>query len=159
MNALLICIVFLCVAPASCNRGGGPRPFGNHGPFNGGQDMSGGWNRPHGNNSQADNWASKLCANDTWAQSYLTQTRQTISSLRSNGSFAQALQNRQQAIAYLEDENNTDLLSSNCTAFFSGLESARKSDRDALDLQRQQDFAVGRALFNIIQSLVGGKRY
>ncbi|CAF2492047.1 unnamed protein product [Rotaria sp. Silwood2] len=159
MSKLLVFVVLLCVVLASCHPGESHKRGGNHGPDNGPQGKPEFWDRPHGNHNYDQNWASILCANDTLAQEYLTQTRQVINSFRSNETFTEALQNRQQVIAYIENENNEDLLSSNCTAFFIGLKSARNLDMDAMNLQRQLERIVGSSLFNIIQSLIGGNTF
>ncbi|CAF5227952.1 unnamed protein product, partial [Rotaria magnacalcarata] len=91
---LIICFALICVvlvaAHGKGNQGYGNRRPGSRGP----------WSQSNRNNTNAP-WGTKLCANSTVAQSFVTQTQQVIANLQSNGSFTQALQNRANAIAYL----------------------------------------------------------
>ncbi|CAF5227919.1 unnamed protein product, partial [Rotaria magnacalcarata] len=91
---LILCFALICVilvaAQGRGNRGYGNRRPGSRGP----------WLQSSRNNTNAP-WGTKLCANSTVAQSFVTQTQQVIANLQSNGSFTQALQNRANAIAYL----------------------------------------------------------
>ncbi|CAF4795708.1 unnamed protein product [Rotaria sp. Silwood1] len=103
--------------------------------------------------SNEDSWTSNLCSNDTVAQSFLTQTRQVINDLQSNGSFAQALQKRAQFISYIQDDNNAEQLSSNCTEYFNGLKNAKNLDKQALEQERQYEQIANSLFRQIIQSL------
>ncbi|CAF2671290.1 unnamed protein product [Rotaria sp. Silwood2] len=100
-------------------------------------------------------WSSKLCQNQTLAQSYLNYTRQLITTLETNGSYTQVLQKRAQAIAYLKNDNNTELLSSNCSQFFAGLKDAQKLDAQALLQQKRYEDNAVRLYKQIFQSLLG----
>ncbi|CAF0831286.1 unnamed protein product [Rotaria sordida] len=100
-------------------------------------------------------WSSKLCENQTLAQSYLNNTRQLITTFETNGSYTQVLQKRAQAIAYFKNNNNTVLLSSNCSQFFIGLKNARKLDAQALLQQRIYEENAARLYKRILQSLLG----
>ncbi|CAF0870028.1 unnamed protein product [Rotaria sordida] len=151
---LVLIVLVVCVTLASCHRGPSRGFGGNRGPGNGGQDRQRNWNRTNGNGDQ-DRLMTKVCANNSLAQSYLAQNRQLITSLRSNASLAQAIKNRQNFIDFIEDDDNTDLLSSNCTAFFTGRRNARKLDRDTLKQQRRLDQSVGWSFFKIDRSIVG----
>ena len=108
-----------------------------------------------GNGNQ---WATKICANLTVAQSFLTQTRQVIGTLQSNSSFAGALQKQANQIAYIQNSANGELLASNCTGFFTGLASARQLDRQANTQQRQYERTVRRLLMNIVRSVTGTRK-
>ncbi|CAF5190755.1 unnamed protein product, partial [Rotaria magnacalcarata] len=94
-------------------------------------------------------------ANSTVAQSFVTQTQQVIANLQSNGSFTQALQNRANAIAYLVNGANVDLLSSNCTSYFSGLRNAKMLDNKAVAKAIRLDKTAQRLLSQVVKSLVG----
>ncbi|CAF1502328.1 unnamed protein product [Rotaria magnacalcarata] len=103
--------------------GGGDRfPSGGGGHFPSG----GGGHFPSGGNT--NNWASKLCANSSLAQAFLSNSQAVITQLNSNGSFAQFLQQKAQEVAYIENSANVALLSSNCTQYFNGLATAQNAD-------------------------------
>ena len=130
---------------------GGGRGFGgpNHGPGGGGPNWGQGGN---------GNGCSYLfCNNATLGSSFLTQIQQLITTLQSNGSFTQVLSAHANAIAYLTNSANTALLSSNCTAFCSGLQAAKQADQAAGQVQQQYARSAGQAVSQIIQSLYGGK--
>ncbi|CAF2149283.1 unnamed protein product [Rotaria magnacalcarata] len=102
--------------------GGGHFPSGGGGHFPSG----GGGHFPSGGNT--NNWASKLCANSSLAQAFLSNSQAVITQLNSNGSFAQFLQQKAQEVAYIENSANVALLSSNCTQYFNGLATAQNAD-------------------------------
>lgn len=89
------------------------------------------------------------------AQQFLTQTQQLISTLQSNGSFTRFLEDRAQTIAYIQNADNTALLSSNCTAYVTGLQNAKSADRAAGDVQRQYYRSATNAMKQIIRNLFG----
>jgi len=132
------------VALASARPGKGPQPGGSR---------PGGPGRGHGNKGQ---WVSELCANETLAESFLTQTRALITTLESNGSYSNILADRAQEITYIQSATNAALLSTNCTGFFSGLNNARNLDSQAQQQQQAYQRTAGRLFWQIIQSLVGG---
>jgi len=148
MAKLLICIAFLCVALVSAN-GGGRRPgFGDFG----GPSFGGPGRRPSGN------WQTRLCANgtnNTYPQSYLTQTQQAITNLQANGSFTRFLADHTNEFAYLQASGASASLAANCTGFFSGLNAAKALDKQALDQLNQYQSTASRLLSQIVQSLVG----
>ncbi|CAM4795615.1 unnamed protein product [Rotaria magnacalcarata] len=145
---LILCFALICVilvaAQGRGNRGYGNRRPGSRGP----------WLQSSRNNTNAP-WGTKLCANSTVAQSFVTQTQQVIANLQSNGSFTQALQNRANAIAYLVNGANVDLLSSNCTSYFSGLRNAKMLDNKAVAKAIRLDKTAQRLLSQVVKSLVG----
>ncbi|CAF1343487.1 unnamed protein product [Rotaria sp. Silwood1] len=100
-------------------------------------------------------WSSKLCQNTTLAQTYLTNTRQLITTLESNDSYAQVLEKHPNAIAYFKNDDNEALLLSNCNQFFIGLKNARKLDVQVLIQQQKYEQDVNRLYRKIIESLVG----
>jgi hypothetical protein len=138
------------VALVSARPGKGPQPGGPppSGPRPGGPGRGG-----HGNKGQ---WVSELCANETLAESFLTQTRELITTLESNGSYSNVLADRAQEITYIQSATNAALLSTNCTGFFSGLNNARSLDSQAQQQQQAYQRTAGRLFWQIIQSLVGG---
>ncbi len=93
------------------------------------------------------------------ASTFFGEVQQLITTLQGNGSFAQVLAARAQAIAYVTNSANTALLSSNCTAFFSGLQAAKKADQAAAQVQQQYFRIAGQALFALIQSVTGGSNH
>jgi hypothetical protein len=93
------------------------------------------------------------------ASEFLTQVQQLISTLNSNGSFGQVLTARAQEVAYLTNTANAATLTSNCTAFFTGLQSAKATDQAAAQVQFQYTQIAAQAFFQIVQSLVGGGNY
>jgi hypothetical protein len=78
-----------------------------------------------------------------------------IANLQSNRSFTQALQNRANAIAYLGDSDNADLLLSNCSDFFSGLRNATMLDKKAVAAAMRLDKTAQRLFSQVVKSLVG----
>ena len=100
--------------------------------------------------------SSKLCANQSTASSFLNQTQQLINTLQANGSFTQFLADRAQGVAYILSSDNAALLSSNCTAYFIGLNSATNADQTALQAKLQYYQIADNALKAIIRSLIGG---
>jgi len=78
-----------------------------------------------------------------------------ITNLQSNGSFTDVLTERATEIAYLQDTSNDGLLTSNCTAYFTGLDSARQTDRTAVEAKQQYFRAAQQAFFEILRSIIG----
>lgn len=99
---------------------------------------------------------SRLCANQTVAEEFLSQTQQLINTLRSNGSFTRFLADRAQGIAYIENSENADLLATNCTAYFNGLKAAKDADRILAGTNRDFYGAAAKAMRQIIRNLFGG---
>jgi len=93
------------------------------------------------------------------AQSFLTQVQQLITTLQTNGSFTQVLANQAQEVAYLQNSTDSTLLSSNCTAYFAGLNNAIQADQQALQTQLQYQQIAAQQLFQIVYSLVGHRGY
>ncbi|CAF1290817.1 unnamed protein product [Rotaria sordida] len=110
------------------------------------------WSHSSGDNNE-HSWRFDFCENETVAQSFLNQSRQLISDLQSNGSYGQALQKRAQFISYIQNDTNAELLSSNCTEYFCGLQDARELDKQALEQQKQNDQTVENSFRQLIQSL------
>ncbi|UJR38044.1 hypothetical protein I4U23_030726 [Adineta vaga] len=125
-----------------------------HGPGDGNRGPPGFGPRPHGPKNQ---WETKVCANASIAEAFLEQTRQLITDLQANGTYDKVLEKRQNEINYINNANNTGVLSSNCTQFFTGLNAARTLDRQAQEQEWSIQRTAGRLFFQIIQSLVGGK--
>jgi hypothetical protein len=152
-------LVAVVAARNGHNQGsGGQRPDG-HGSGGQGSDHSGEGSDHSGEGSNRGNhssWATKLCDNGSLAQSFLTQTQQLITNLQSNGSYTRVLQSRAQEINYVQNADNANLLSSNCTGFFVGLGDAQSADKLAEDQQKQAARTAGQLLIQIIVSLVGG---
>jgi hypothetical protein len=100
-------------------------------------------------------WASKLCDNETLAHEFLTEVRQLITTLQTNGSYGRVLQDHTQTIAYIQSDPNAAVLSSNCTGYFVGLQNAQKLDQNAEEQQEQYEENLDFLYIKIIQSLVG----
>lgn len=81
--------------------------------------------------------------------------RQALTELQNNGSFTTFLQRRQNEINYINDASNTDLISSNCTQFFTGLNNARTLDRTAAQQQMQLERSAEQKLRAVVQGLLG----
>ncbi|CAF4453501.1 unnamed protein product, partial [Adineta steineri] len=102
-----------------------------------GPPMHGGPKGPGGNHSKDNGqWATKICANDSIAQQFLTQTQALITQLQGNSSFGQVLACRQNEINFINDANSASLLSSNCTGFFDNLKAAKQVDEQAQEQQK-----------------------
>lgn len=112
--------------------------------------------RPGGGGGQRD-WSAVICANSTTAQNFLTQTRAVITTLQNNGSYTQFLADRINAVTYIQNAGNDATLTSNCTAYISGLNAARAADRVVLDARRQLEENAVRLLAQVVQSLVGSR--
>ncbi|CAF2994087.1 unnamed protein product [Rotaria sp. Silwood2] len=152
MIKLTILVTFICLGLVSA------RSFGGHGGSGGDNhhERPGG-NNHHGGSNGGNNKtiASTLCANTTLAALYVTQIQAIITQLINNGSFTDWLQQHAQEVAYFQNADNTALLSSNCTGYFSGLDAARALDMTAQN-QREQYTKIGNGLFrDILHNLVG----
>jgi len=82
-----------------------------------------------------------------------------ITNLQSNGSFSGFLAAYANSIAYIENATNTALVSSNCSAYVSGLQSALQADQNNLQLQKSYIQAAFSSLAQAIQSLTGNNGY
>jgi hypothetical protein len=133
---------------------GGHGGQGNHG-GQGGQGGDGDHSGEGGSGSNGNGFVTLLCANASLAQSFLTQIQQLINTLQSNGSFTQVLQARANEIAYIQNATDVALLSSNCTAYFIGLQNAKALDKLAGDQQEQYTWIAANLFSQIIQSLFG----
>lgn len=102
---------------------------------------------------------TKLCSNQTAAQIALTKIQQLISTLQSNGSFAQVLADRANEIAYIQSSNSATRLSSDCPGFFTGLKSAKDADDAALKARFQYYRIAAAALMKTIGELIGGNPF
>lgn len=100
---------------------------------------------------------SNICSNSSLTSSFLTKAQQAIADFRANSSFTQALNNQANAVAYILNDDNVDLLSTNCTGFFSGLRQAKKLDWQALKVQRQLNMMVASALSIFNKPFRGGR--
>ncbi|CAF1417392.1 unnamed protein product [Rotaria sp. Silwood1] len=140
MIKLVIFITFICFGLVATRR---PFGRGNHN-SDGDRFSSGG---------DINRWASKLCVNSSLAQLFLTQTRALITQLSSNSSYAQVLQQKAQQIAYIQNDTNGALLSSNCTQYFNGLATARNADMKIQRQQKEYQKIVNRLFKQIIASL------
>lgn len=100
-------------------------------------------------------WSSNLCNNGTLAQSLVANIQAFITTLETNGSFTGVLQQHNQAIAYIQNSANTNILSSNCTAYFNGLTNALKLDKIAEEQEENYEESVYRQLRQILQSVIG----
>lgn len=138
--------------------------YGGRGPNRGSGESGGqrpggpGGQRPDGS-GPADQLASKLCANLTLAQAFVTQMQQLFTTLQANGSFTQVLADRAQEVAYIRNADNTALLSTNCTAYFSNLKTAIDADRAIVETREQYQRIAAKATMDIITNLIGRRRY
>ncbi|CAF3142331.1 unnamed protein product [Rotaria sp. Silwood2] len=141
MTKLVLFIAFVCLGFISAR---GPPNERYH---------EGDSHRPH--NDENNHGISKLCANNSLAQSFLTQMRALITQLSSNDSFAQVLQQRAHEIAYIQNNTDAQLLSSNCTQYFEGLDAAQDADLQAQRQQEQYERTVTYLFQEIIAALLG----
>ncbi|CAF1052834.1 unnamed protein product [Rotaria sordida] len=152
MVKLIIFIALLCLGLISAR---GPGGFGRPGGFrpSGGGNYHGG---PSGGNGNIP--ASTLCANDTLAPLYVSQNQALITELNNNGSFTDLAKNREKEWAYFQNATNNELLASNCTEYFAGLNAARALDM-ADKKQQEQYTKIGDGRFkNILRNLGIGVR-
>ncbi len=80
-------------------------------------------------------WLSKLCENGTLARSVLAKVRDFITTLERDSSYTQVFKQHAQVIAYIKNDTNANVLSSNCTEYLNGLFNAGKLDQKAEELQ------------------------
>ena len=120
-----------------------PGGFGPNGPFPNGEEFR-------------EKLMAKLCSNPTMAQTVLTKIQQLISTFQSNGSFAQVLADRANEVAYIQSSTNAALLSSDCTAFFTGLKNAKDADDTAMKARFQYYQIAATAMMQTIRSLIEG---
>ncbi|CAF1215905.1 unnamed protein product [Rotaria magnacalcarata] len=158
MQKLLIVITFICFSLATAGpmlSGKYPQSGGEHLPSGGGEHFpsSGAGHFPSGGDT--NNWASKLCANSSLAQAFLSKSQAVITQLNSNGSFAQFLQQKAQEVAYIQNSANVALLSSNCTQYFNGLTTAQKADMETERQQREYENIGTHLLQQIIPTIFG----
>lgn len=105
-------------------------------------------------NAMGDIFVSKICGNQTLAQGFLTDMRQSIDTLQSNGSFTNVLADAAQQVAYIQSSTSAALITSNCPEFFHGLKNAKDTDRDAL-MEKFQYYRIAiNAVMRTIQNLV-----
>jgi hypothetical protein len=93
------------------------------------------------------------------AQSFLTQVQQLITTLQTNGSFGQVLTSVAQEVAYIQNSTDAALLSTNCTAYFAGLNSAIQADQQAAQIQLQYQLIAAQQFSQIVYTLVGNRGY
>ena len=141
---------------------GGPGPNrGSGGQRPGGPNRESGERRPGGpgGDGSLDQISSKICANETLPPIFLAQMQQLFTTLQANGSFSQALTDRAQEVAYIQNANNAAVLSSNCTGYFSNLKIALNADRAVVEAREQYQRIVAKAIMDIIGNLIGRRRY
>lgn len=105
-------------------------------------------------NGDINRWARKLCANSNLAETYLNQTRALITQLSSNDSFTQYLQQKAHQIAYIDNDNDTSLITSNCTGYFNGLAAAQNADLAVQQQEKEYQNIANRLFKNIIKHLL-----
>jgi len=93
------------------------------------------------------------------AQDFLADIQALITTLQSNGSYSQVLTNHAQEIAYIQNSTDAALLSTNCTAYFAGLNSAIQADQQAAQIQLQYQLIAAQQFSQIVYTLVGGRGY
>ncbi|CAF4628656.1 unnamed protein product, partial [Rotaria sp. Silwood2] len=91
----------------------------------------------------------------TLAQPFLAAIQAVIAQLVNNGSFADWLQERAQEVAYFQSTTNSDLLASNCTGFFTGLDGARALDRTAKSQRMQYTMTANNLFEGTVFNLLG----
>lgn len=140
------------------NRGGGPNRRGGGGDGDSGDDDSGGdGDRGHGH-GHGDGGLSNICNNLTVAGQFPAAVQAVITTLQSNGSFAAVLASKAQEIEYVTNATNTALISTNCTAYFDGFNTARETDQEAQKAAQQYYKIAGDLLKQAIQALTGGSK-
>jgi hypothetical protein len=103
----------------------------------------------HSNNG--NQWSTKLCDNITDAVAFINKTRQLINALETNGSYTEVLEEHAHAIAYIESSTTFALLSSNCTAYFAGLNAAGILDAEAAYQEQMYENNASRLFGKILQ--------
>ena len=98
---------------------------------------------------------SELCKNQSLAQEFLTKLRELITTLESNDTNAEVLEERANAVAYVKSDTNAAVLSSNCTGYFDGLKHARKLDAQAEAQQEIYEENAERLYKKMLQSIFG----
>ncbi|CAF4720102.1 unnamed protein product [Rotaria sp. Silwood2] len=146
VKIVIVVVALVCFGLVSARgvendgRGGGD----NHGEHNGGFT--------HGNGYTV---ASIVCDNGTLAQPFLAAIQAVTAQLINNGSFADWLQERAQEVAYFQSTTNGDLLASNCTGFFTGLDGARALDRTAKSQRMQYTMTANNLFEGTVFNLLG----
>ncbi|CAF1002046.1 unnamed protein product [Rotaria sordida] len=93
---------------------------------------------------------SRLCANSTVVQLYVKQTQAVITQLNNNGSFTDFFEKRKEETSYLQNADNTAVLTSNCTKYFKDLDAARTRDKIAQNQRDRYTEIANRLLDNIL---------
>lgn len=119
--------------------------------------------RPRPTFNNQTRWQTALCDNSTIAESFLPKVRELIRTLQGNSSFTKILEMKSNQIAFILNEENTALISSNCTAFFDGLRTARNQDRETMMTVKNYGRIAQRLFMKLVRSLTGlkgaGERY
>ncbi|CAF3441816.1 unnamed protein product [Rotaria socialis] len=147
MQKLVIVITFICFSLATAGVDHLRSDRGHRFPSARGDHFSSGGN--------INMLASKLCANNSLAQAFLSKNQAAFTQLKSNGSFAQFLEEKAQEVAYIQNSPNVALLSSNCTQYFNGLATARNADRQKERQQREYERIGANLLRQIIPTIFG----
>jgi hypothetical protein len=80
--------------------------------------------------------------------------REVIRTLEINGSYDKVLARFSQSIAYIKSERNTVILLSDCIEYYNGLNTARKFDRKAQELQESYQENANRLLRQILFPII-----
>ncbi|CAF4102988.1 unnamed protein product [Rotaria sordida] len=160
MVKLIILIALVCLGLVSAGGNGRQRGDSRHDnsrhdnsrhddSHRGGDNHYGG---PIGGRDYGNTGESRFCANSTLVQSYVKQMQAVITQLNNNGSFTDFFEKRKEETSYLQNADNTALLTSNCTQYFKGLDSARTRDKVAQNLRDRYTEIANQLLGNILQN-------
>ena len=81
---------------------------------------------------------TSICANNTTQSAYLSRTLALIRSFQLNATYNTVLQDRSSSfVAYIQNPANQGLLRSNCSAFVTGVRSAKSADQKTQRARQQ----------------------
>ncbi len=122
-------------------------------------------NKGHSLNAQhrrfhTDKKLPSFCSNATIGQAYLTKLLSVIDNLQANGTYS-SIFNSQSAnfIAYLKDTKNQGLLQTECEGFITGLNSAKKADKEFAREQKKLSREIGKQLKQVMYDINHGKKF
>ncbi|CAF0742048.1 unnamed protein product [Adineta ricciae] len=101
---------------------------------------------------------TSICANTTTQASYLTSTLNLLNTFQQNTTYYTVLQTQSpNFVAYVRNSANQALLYSNCTAFVSGVKSAKTADKTAECNRQKIARDISQRLQQIPHTVTGSK--
>ena len=102
-----------------------------------------------------DQMLQKLCSNSSIAEKFLSDVRAMINGIRASGKYTAAFSANAVILAYIENENNAQLIKSNCSGYFDGLKNLFSQRRQpGRIVGRRFRRLIRRRIFRIVRSLL-----